>query len=118
MMTLGLNRPVFSFGLLVVSTFFPHGDIRCDAEVEDLRTMEVPAFDILSAKDNREMEFYLPFDMRVVDNRVMMESRTHIAKAEDVRIFEVASNRYFEDEEDTRTFIVELECEDDDIQSN
>ena len=111
MMTFGLNRPVFSFGLMVFSTFFAPGAAGCAVELVDDRVMDVEALEIPEAQDFRILDNYEPRVMRFFPYQTMIEMRSFVSKVYDARVFEVSEVRVFEqDKEDVRQFNV-TKCE-------
>lgn len=114
MMTFGLNRPVFSFGLMVFTTFFAPGEGRCAVTVEDDRVMDAIEYVPPEAEDFRILDNYEPRVMKFSPYQVMIEMKSYVSRVTDDRIFEVTEVRVFEqDEKDIRQFTV-AECEEED----
>ena len=102
MMTLGLNRPVYSFGLGLVFLLAVGGDLSCVIPVEDSRDFLVEHANELDVTDLRIEAVY---NGDIVDV-------LHVRKFEvfEERVLLVTSDRTFVVESD-RYFVIERDCD-------
>lgn len=116
MMTFGLNRPVYSFGLGIAGSIFLFGGM-CSYSPDDVRQFLGEDARILTPTEiDRVLETYP--DHRIIevldirDLHTITDFRLYIAR--DTRTWTPKDTRVFE-AEDTRTFIVERPCKDGDV---
>jgi hypothetical protein len=100
MMTFGLNRPVYSFGLGVVLTLVIGGGLSCIIPVQDSRDFLVEHANELDVTDLRIEAVYNGDIMDVLHVRrfEVFEDRVLLVTSE--RTFVVESDRYFVIERD------------------
>jgi hypothetical protein len=100
MMTLGLNRPVYSFGLGLVFVLVVGGDLSCIIPVEDSRDFLVEHANELDVTDLRIEAVYNGDTVDVLHVRKfeVFEDRVLLVTSE--RTFVVESDRYFVIERD------------------